>query len=82
MLESLLCRVGDQIGLESLLLPLIQELQGPLWHPALSTCTDHCTVGDHIGLESILLHLFKELQGPLCHPTLSASIEHHSVLAL
>ena len=48
----------------SMLLHLIENLQGAHRHPALSACTDHRTVGDHIGLESLLPHLIEELQGP------------------
>ena len=57
------CPVGKHIGHDSLLLHLIEELQGPVWHLALSACTDRRTVGDHTWLESLLPNLIEVLQG-------------------
>ena len=43
------------LQLFEVMLHLIEDLHGPLKHPALPACTDHRTVSDHIGLVSLLL---------------------------
>ena len=57
------CHVGDHLGwkpaatsrgLKYLSLHRIEDLQGPLWHPALAACTEHWSVDDHKGLDSLL----------------------------
>ena len=47
------------MGPKSLLLHLIEELQGLPRHPALPARAARRKVGDQIGLESLLLHLSK-----------------------
>ena len=64
-------RIGDHLGLQSLLLHLIGELSGPHWTRIL-TCAGKRTVGDEIGLETQLLHPIAELPGPLSQPALLA----------
>ena len=56
---------------ESVLLPLFEELQGPLRKGTLSACSDQSAVGDHIGLGVVFPHFVRELQGSLWHNALS-----------
>ena len=73
------CSVDDQIGLASILLHFLQDLQEPLCHHTLSACANHCVVGEQIGLEAILLHLIKELQGLLGSATTLCARSDHCV---
>ena len=53
--------VGDFIEPESVLLPLFEELQGPLRKGTLSACSNQSAVGEHIGLGVALPHFVREL---------------------
>ena len=64
--------VGDHIGLESLLLNQLKELQGSLCNVPPSACANDSVVGDNLAQESLLPPLLKELQGAFFHPTYSA----------
>ena len=57
----------------------IGELQGPLWDPALSVCTENRTVGDPLD-ES--LQLLSASTAPDCGRTCWARLHNHPVLCM